>query len=172
MGLGSSLTANADHAPMESHVKAAILYNLARFSEWHEDHVLSETSFNVCTLSEVDMEHALDALKGKTIHERSLDVTHLDNEEDITSDCQVLYVSSTYIEEHDDIEMLDLSKIAQKGILTVGETPDFIEFGGCITIQRFGKKLRFSISQSAMDSANIKPSSKILKLSVDPNGKG
>lgn len=160
--------ASADHSAKESNIKAAILYNLARFSQWSEDHVLMDEKFNVCTLSNTDMNHALDDLSGKSIHGRKIDVIHLQDYAEVTQDCQVLYVSEAYMSENDTTEMLDLSEITQKGILTVGETPDFLESGGCISIQRRGKKLRFSINKQAMDAANIKPSSKILQLSVNP----
>lgn len=158
----------AGEPPKESHLKAAILYNLARFSAWEETSGLPSDLFNVCTLSDPDMQDALDGLSGKNIHNRILSVTHLKTYADVSTDCQVLYVSSSYIAESEDIEMLDLSEISQRGILTVGDTSDFLEFGGCISILRRGKKLKFSINQTAMNSANITPSSKILQLSVKP----
>lgn len=106
---------------------------------------------------------ALSALSGKTIHDRELSITHLANPEDATEDCEVLFISSDQ-----NYDTLDFEDIHESGVLTIGDSPDFLARGGCMSIQRHGKKLKFSINPEAMKKAGIRPSSKILTLAVEP----
>ncbi len=146
----------------ESDIKAAIIFNLARFSEWPESsHHNEGDSFSICSHASKTMEAALDSLSGKVLHGRSLNVIHIYNIEDVSHDCEVLFISNIP-------ENLDLDHLHGQGILTMSDQSTFTQNGGAMSIQRHGKKIRFTINSSAMNDANIRPSSKILSLSVEP----
>ena len=49
-------------------------------------------------------------------------------------------------------------------VLTIGETTDFARMGGVINFIRVKNKIRFEINVAAAKQANLKISSKMLKL--------
>ncbi len=148
----------------ESQVKAAILFNLARFSEWSDDiHAIPDGEFRICTRTTAIMQKALSNLSGKTIHDRKLIITHSARTEQTFKDCEVLFISKDQIP-----TSIDFQSIHDNGVLTVGDFKQFLSLGGAMSIQRQAKKLKFSINSQAMKAANIKPSSKILALAVEP----
>lgn len=100
-------------------------------------------------------------MNGKTIHNRNFKISDIGDDWTNLDQCAVLYVS-----ELDTLENLDLDAVHGHGILTIGDSYEFIEKGGCMSIQRHGKKLKFSINTNALKTANIRASSKILALAV------
>lgn len=109
------------------------------------------------------MQEAFTALSGKTLHKRTLSITHLKTSADAAENCEVLFISSRF-----SIKTPDLDKLHESGVLTIGDSPGFLARGGCMSIQRQGRKLKFSINPEAMEKAKIRPSSKILSLAVEP----
>lgn len=157
----------------EPDVKAAILYNLARFSTWEETNHFHKSNFTICTLFHPEDEYdesvgrAVETLSGRGIHNRVLHTKHLTRDSEVSTDCQVLYVSRSYMEQNGTSEDFDLRGISHKGILTISDFSSFLTMGGCMSIHRSRSKLRFSINQGAMRTAKIRPSSNILRLSVN-----
>ncbi len=146
----------------ETDIKAAIIYNLARFSEWPPAILPNdESSFRLCVLAQDPMAETLQTLSGKSLHGRPLDIQLIAERSEISNTCHLVFFSETISAE------LDFMAIAQRGILTIGDGKDFLDMNGGIAIRRRGKKLGFSINKSVMDVANVSPSSKILSLAVE-----
>jgi len=159
------VSVNANENSSEANVRAAILYNLARFTAWPEDTQnqanLSNNEFRVCTLSGEEMRSAIKALEGKHIHGKKLKVTHLSDIASITSKCHVAFIDN---ESEKDCE--SLYAIADLGVLTIGTSSEFLRRGGGMSIERQRNRLRFSINLNVMSQADLRPSSKILNLAV------
>lgn len=156
--VGLAPTAHAK-VSTENKVKAAIVYNLARFSEWPVKSTQRDPSaFSVCVIAQDAMHEALMALGGKKISKKSIRIVPLPSHKSNASSCNILYISGN--NEHN----FDLDELAENGILTIGETEAFLPAGGGMTILRSNNTLGFSISRTTMLRANIKPSSRILKL--------
>lgn len=159
------LTQSAWATPSKEHqVKAAIMYNLARFSEWKtkgtsQQDKLPNTDFTLC-VAHSGMREALQSLSGKPIHGRVLVVQVLRHASEISASCNIAFLSE------EEAQSLDLIALADLGVLTVGDGDTFLEQHGCISIHRYGSKLGFSINRNAMAHANVHPSSKILRLSA------
>lgn len=157
---------NALATPSKEHqVKAAILYNLARFSEWktedtsQQDETLN-TDFTLC-VAHSGMREALQSLSGKPIHGQVIVVQVLQHASEITAACNIVFLSE------EETQGLNLITLADLGILTIGDGDTFLEHDGCMSIRRYGPKLGFSINRNAMAHANVHPSSKILRLSAE-----
>lgn len=150
------------NATKEETVKAAILYNLARFSEWKSTSLEEENNrFWICATSHDPMIDALNTLEGKLIEGNKVTINILHEPSDNVSNCRILYLSKKVEEKY------DLNALTEKGILTVGERHEFLSKGGGIAIIRKDNKLGFSINKTVMLKANVIPSSKILKLARD-----
>ena len=81
---------------------------------------------------------------------------------DIGSDagCHILFVSNSEKDALKDI----LRKTKGRAVLTVGESEGFAQNGGIINFLTLQNKIRFEINITAADQADLKISSKLLKL--------
>ncbi len=145
----------------EQLVKAAILYNLARFSTWPAvDDAKADGKFRICIFASDYMATPLKSLIGNKIQDLEIDILEFDNFSPISPDCHLFFLSE------ENSKNQDLSVFSELGVLTVGESKKFLEQGGGITIRRYGPKLGFSINRTVMEKINVIPSSKILNLSA------
>lgn len=150
-----------DDAPGEYQVKAAFLYNFARYVTW-PDSVLRRTSspFVFGVLGDDPFGFRLDeALEGKTVGERPA-VVHRYARIDEAAGADVLFVSSS---ERRNLPQI-LAALGNAPVLVVGEGEDFVRHGGMIGLHAEGRKIRFDINLRAVERAGIKPSSQLLKL--------
>ena len=145
----------------EYEIKAAFLYNFATFVEWptsafpHED-----SPFVVGILGEDPFGAALEeAFRGKTLHHRRIVVRRSSELGDLTP-CHLLFISKSERERASRI----LDALKGMPVLKVGDFPGFATLGGCINFTVEGKKVRFEINPEAPKRANLKVSSKLLRL--------
>ncbi len=76
--------------------------------------------------------------------------------------CHVLFVASS---EQRDLEAL-LALVSGLGVLTVGETEDFVTRGGMIKVRRQGRKVGYEVNQLAAQNEGISFSPKVLALAT------
>ena len=144
----------------EYQVKAAFLYNFAKFIEWPDSAFSNENSpIIICVLGYDPFGEALDVMREKTIGRRNILIKRVMDIEDL-EECHILFISSS--------ERRNLSQILRivrnKSVLTVGDTKGFAYSGVIINIASEENRLGFEINVDAAQRAHLKLSSKILKL--------
>ena len=155
------LVLGAAEAPHEYAVKAAFLYNFARFVEWPDDARVSP-SFRICIVGDDPFGTALDdAVRGKKVHHRPVEVTHPDSDD--LAGCHIVFVPSS---EKATVPRL-LTGAAAPGVLTVGETDGFTHAGGIIGMRLQDSKVRFDVNLQAAQRAGLRVSSELLKLATE-----
>ena len=156
------LLAGAGQAQVaEYQVKAAFLYNFAKFVEWPW-HVFKAASdpIAICVLGKNPVENALDeVVAGKTVEGRAFLVRQI-AEVNPGCNCQILFVSSSERKRFWSIA----DSIKGAGILTVGEAPDFAAEGGVINFKLEEGRIRLEINLDAAEHAQLRISSKLLSL--------
>jgi hypothetical protein len=147
--------------PSEYELKAAFLFNFAKFVDWPPNTFASpDVPFLVCVLGTDPFGGALDnALRGKDIAEHPASVARVKRVADI-SGCQILFVAAS--ESHLLPEIL--AKIRGQYVLVIGETDDFASSGGAIQFTLEENRVRFFINPDAADRAGLRISSKLLAL--------
>ncbi|MEC4889917.1 MAG: YfiR family protein [Nitrospira sp.] len=145
----------------EYEIKAAFLYNFSKFVEWPEMALPSKAeTFTICVIGDERMMQATSlTLQDKQVQGRTV-VTRSLRSLDEASACQVLFVEASAI----DVAEWAGSLAKTLPILTVGESDRFIQKGGIIKLFVEDGKLRFEISPQAAARAQLKVSSKLLKL--------
>lgn len=141
-------------------LKAAFLYNFAKFVEWPTETLERTESFKVGLLGKDPFGKELDELmRGKTVHNKPLVVQRLESLE-AAADCQMIFISAS---EADRLEEI-LKTLAGRPVLVVGDMPRFIHRGGMVGLSVENQKVRFSINEKPADAAGLKISSQLLKL--------
>jgi hypothetical protein len=147
-------------AQLEYSVKAAYLFNLAKFVEWPADGVRNRGSVVIGVLGKDPFGSILDAMvRGKTVSGRPLLVRRLDDVSE-AGDCHVVFVSSAERRNIDPI----LERLESSGVLTVSEVESFIEKGGMINFVLQDGSIKLDINLDAARKAGLDISSQLLKV--------
>jgi hypothetical protein len=158
-------TGAQDAQPSEYQVKAAFIFNFAKFVEWPAGVFADAKSpliigiFGENPFGE-DMERAV---RNKTLNQRSITVKLCRTEEEARK-CHVLFISASEKKRLQEI----LNVVGRTNILTVSETEGFVEGGGMINFFREGNKIRFQIEDETAKKAGLKIDSKLLGLAKKP----
>ncbi len=141
-------------------IKAAFLYNFAKFVEWPEDAFASSSSpIKLCILGDDPFGAAIKSIHGKTIRGRDLVINFISKAKDLEQ-CHILFVSAS---EKDKLAQV-INQIKDTNILTVGDMAYFSHHGGMIRLFKAGAKIKFEINIDAARTADLKISSKLLNL--------
>jgi hypothetical protein len=159
--LCSVLFGASGKAPVSEYsVKAAFLYNFARFTEWPETAFLEpESPIRLCVVGEDPFGEELDFIDNKRIHGRHLEVIRVRRVEDIEK-CHILFVTASMGKHVARI----LGLIANWSVLTVGDHEEFAQAGGVISFSNRGNHIGFDINPTAARSAGLALSSRLLSL--------
>jgi hypothetical protein len=145
----------------EYQVKAAFLYNFAKFVEWPAGTFANSTdSIGICIAGQNPFGSTLeDMVQGKKVGERHFEVRRLPDTQQ-TRQCQILFIGAA--EWRRTRALLEGVKIP--GVLTVGETDDFTALGGIINFRLDGPRVRIQVDLQAAEHAKLRISSKLLSL--------
>ncbi|MCP4546863.1 MAG: YfiR family protein [bacterium] len=142
----------------EYRLKAAFLYNFAKFIEWPEKGSDSG-EFILGIYGEDPFGDALDStILGKTVKGHTLTVRYCSGLEEIKG-CRILFAGSS--------ELKMIKELAGLPILLVGEDDKVIENGGIVEFFMEDQRIRFRIHAGRAEKAGLKISSKILRLATD-----
>ena len=144
----------------ELQLKTAIIFNLTKFVEWPPASFRSSTDpIAICVVGESPVSRTLQrAIQGKQVEDRTL-VLRSVSEAKQAAGCHVLFVPSGRSRWRSIVTALKSS-----GVLTVGETDDFVSGGGMINLRTDGARVRIQVNVGAIESAGIKISSELLSL--------
>lgn len=141
----------------EDAIRAAVIYNISRFTVWEDSRFDSPSDPVVLCVSSSDpMAASLQAMDGKPVGGRRIQVrrtSHIDRA------CHMAYV--TQAASGPDY----LNSLRDRGVLTIGESPGFVD-AGAIQLITIGRQIRFEINQKVAERAGAHLSSNLLRLAV------
>jgi hypothetical protein len=148
-------------AGLEYDVKAAFLYNFAKYVEWPDDVFRTDTSAIVFAVVGDDPfgQTLEDNLTNRTVSGRRIEIRRYLDVSTIGT-CHLLFIPAR--DEGDLKEVL--GRLPKAGILTIGEDRGFIEKSGIIGFVVEDNKVRFDINLDAAERARLRISSKLLHL--------
>jgi hypothetical protein len=147
----------------EYEVKAAFLYNFAKFVEWPSSAVQDTTlPFLIGILGRDPFGTILDQLIGpKSVKGKKMLIRRFNDAAGLTY-CHLLFISNS--------ERLNLPQILEKlrgaTTLIVGEMEGFADSQGMVQFVIKDNRVRFMINVDASEEAGLKLSSKLLNLAV------
>ena len=143
----------------EYQLKAAFVYNFTKFIDWPGESVRSLT-FQICVLGQNPFGSELTQLTdGKVIEGHPVQVLIVTNYHLVRS-CQVVFISAS---EDAHLKQI-LSGLRGRSVLTVGDSPGFVDAGGMIELLVEDERMRFEVNLHAANEARLKISAKLLSL--------
>ncbi len=162
----STRTAQAGSTPMPL-VKATLLYNFTRFTDWPAGALAGPASaLVVCLLGDDAIAGALESLAGKQTRGRRLGVRRVTNSQEVVG-CHLLFIGDA---EQGNLAVL-FAALGEAPVLTVAERPDFARIGGIIGLRtQADGHIGFEINLGNASRVGLKLSSKLLDLAeIAPN---
>lgn len=146
--------------PTETEVKAAYLFNLARFVDWPAWSFDSPGSpFIIGVLGDDLMTETLRAtLEGKTVRGRPVAVEQWRRAEDVRA--HILFIGA----QESFVLPRVLRQLDDRPILTVGDMDAFAERGGMVSFVLERRHVRFDVNHERVQRAGLQMSSQVLKL--------
>ncbi len=153
-------TAEPANISREYLIKAAILYNFAKFASWPAAAFSNATApLRICVIGADPFGPALESLNGKTVRNRALVTAPIATVEDAAA-CHILFVSDSEKERLATI----LDAVGVLPILTVADMGQFTSSGGIIALKKVDNRSRIEVNIDAVEKAGLKLSSKLLRL--------
>ena len=153
------LSGNAMSQEIDS-VISALIYNFAKFTQWQESDQ-PEKVWKFCYLDEQDSS-SLNLISKKLLKGKPIEVIRLQKVSDVVN-CQIVYI--------DDDQRSELPRfmiaLQESATLTISGVSGFINMGGMIEIVPNNGRLQFKVNHKRLEQANLKLSSRVLKLAVE-----
>ena len=159
--VGLARCAGQDANSTEYQVKAAYLFNFAKFVEWPAGTFRTPHSpLVICVLGSNPFGSELEgSIAGKTVGGRRLEISHLPRGLD-ASTCQIVFITSS---EKGGIREI-LQRLTGTNALTVGDTSGFTDDGGMINFVWDGGRVRFEANVDAAEHAHLRLSARLLTV--------
>jgi hypothetical protein len=147
--------------PTEYELKAAFLYNFAKFVEWPPSAFANpQSAFLICVLGPDPFGSALDdALLRHSIQGHAVALLRMKRTADMVG-CQILFVPASERNRLPEVT----AKLRGQSVLVIGENEDFAASGGVIQFALEQNRIRFLINTDAADRSGLKFSSRLLAL--------
>jgi hypothetical protein len=153
---------NSSAGQNEYDVKAAVLFRCLELVQWPTpigSAPAAQTPIVIGVLGKNPFGASLDSFSRKVLAGRPLVVTRLSNVADVAG-CNLVFISASEKKQTAKI----LKKLAGLPVLTVGETPGFVEAGGMLNLMVDGKNLRLGVNKAAAEKAGIILDPQLVKL--------
>jgi hypothetical protein len=144
----------------EYEVKAAFIYNIAKFVEWPEK-ALSESKsvFNLCIIGADPFGRSVQQIEGKIVKGRRLEVTRVASVREVKG-CNALFISRSEKE-----RLAGITEAAGSlSVLTIGDTEGYAPGGVMVNFRLEQRKVRFDIDLEKTKRSRLLISAQLLKL--------
>ncbi len=147
----------------EYELKAAFLYNFTQFVRWPDSSFSAPDSpFQLCIVGEDPFGKTLDDLVTTEYVDNHPIVVRRIRDVENTSLCHMAFVSAKTSIPFESV----LETIGDRPVLVVGDLPDIAEKGGTIAFRVVNNRIRVEVNLASARTANLRISSKLLRLST------
>jgi hypothetical protein len=159
--------AESEHTVSEYEVKAAYVYNFAKFVEWPAAHFSSpKAPITIGVIGDEEFAALLEkAVKNKLVQEHAFQVRHLKWPADLGA-CNLVYVPFNEQKRFRQIT----EGLQDRPVLTITEVEEKSQARGILNLFIEGGKVQFEVNIAGADKAKLRISSKLLRLARGTTG--
>jgi hypothetical protein len=141
-------------------LKAAFIYNFAKFTEWPAAPV--QESFVLCVVGDAAVGDALvQTVKARVLAGQNLSVS-FSTSGDPSPKCRLIYISGVTARQAEQV----IAGRRDVPVLTISDLEGFTELGGTAKFFFENGRLRFSVNRASAERAHLHISSKLLSLAI------
>ena len=158
------LTASAQDVT-EPKLKAAYIYNFAKFTQWPADATTAGSPLFLCVVGDPAIGRALDqAVKGLTLSGRTITVPQLAADTPSLGGCHIAYLSGLTATQSAKI----ITGLRDTSVLTISDAQAFTKAGGIAQFFFENGRLLFDVNLASVKRARLQISSRLLTLARTP----
>lgn len=144
----------------ESQIKAAYLYNFAKFVEWPAQALPAGADILLCVVGNNVLDDEINALDQRKIGERLLRVVLTDYADPSLNHCHLLFIGSSEQARF----LVTLKVLGNAPVLTLSDIDDFAEKGGGIGLLYRDNKVVFEVNLEAIRNGQLHLPSQLLNI--------
>jgi hypothetical protein len=147
----------------EANLKAVFIYNFTRYVEWDTSSIKGD--FVIAVIGNSPVSAALSEIsRTNKVGNRKIVVRRYSTPGEIRGDCHILFISK-----NNPYSLTYTLERANKGTLTVSESPGYAKQGTAFNFVIVRDKLKFEANLKALYLSGLKVSSQLLKLATIVN---
>lgn len=146
----------------DAQIKAAYLYNFAKFIEWPADTVAADAPLTLCVIGNNVLDGALQALDGRKAGEHALRVEARGFADFNPAGCHLLFVGATEQPRF----LVTLKTVGRAPVLTLSDIADFAEKGGGIALLFRDNKVVFEVNLESIRNAGLRLPGQLLNIAT------
>ncbi len=147
----------------EPALKAAFIYNFAKFTEWPADVMTAGRPMVLCVLGDAAIGEALErAVSGRNLAGHSIGVLQSARDERPRDECHLLYVSGVTAGQAAQV----VAELRDAPVLTISDIDGFTRAGGIAQFFFEHGRLRFGVHLESARRARLRISSRLLALAT------
>ena len=151
---------NAQSNSGEQQIKVAMIYNMAKFTEWPPESLpADQNQFLICILGQGQLGRAVETLQSKQVRGRSISIRSISQPEE-AANCQILVIAES---ERQHIAA-SLERTRQDKLMTVSDSDEFAKAGGSVGFYVEDGKVRLEINTSSLQLHKVRIDAQVLKL--------
>lgn len=151
----------------EAQIKAAYLYNFAKFVEWPAEVLPPGAEMVLCVVGNNVLDGALQALDGRQAGGRSLRVVSRSHADLNPNGCHLLFIGSSEQSRF----VLILKDLRAAPVLTLSDIDDFAEKGGGISLLFRENKVVFEVNLEPIRNARLHVPGQLLNIASTVYGR-
>jgi uncharacterized protein DUF4154 len=147
----------------ESALKAAFIFNFAKFTEWPAGVMVTGEPLVLCVLGDAAIGEALErAVKSRTVLGHPMDVSQAASSGPPREGCHILYVSGVTASQAAKL----VAGLRDAPVLTMSDADGFTQVGGIAQFFFVQGQLRFNVHLESAKRARLRISSRLLALAT------
>lgn len=144
----------------EAQIKAAYLYNFAKFVEWPAEVMSEDSEILLCVIGDNALNGSLDALNGRKTGGRLLRVEQRNYADPRLSSCHMLYIGNSEQQRF----LVTLKALQNAPVLTLSDIENFAEKGGGIGLVLRNNKVVFEVNLEPIRNARLHVPGQLLNI--------
>lgn len=149
--------------PQEYKLKAAYLFNFARFISYPDEAIVQNQGIlNFCVIGPNPFASLLSKVESKRVQNYQLKVHYLQRSSDLQQ-CHIAFYTDLSVS---DLKTLDFENDDSLTV-NVSDTPGFVDSGGDIEFVVKHERLQFIINNSSLISKGLQPRASLLELAAE-----
>lgn len=156
------IVANAQPGAQEANLKAAFIYNFTKYIDWNQYD--STDAFIIGVIGYSPVTSSLNEIAAtNTVNDKKIEVKVYNNPDEIEF-CNILFIPK-----ETSYPLSSILAKMNKGMLTISEEPGFAVKGTAFNFVIKNGKLKFEANLKALNQADVKARSQLLKLAIIVN---
>jgi hypothetical protein len=144
---------------IEQKIKAGLIYNFLKYTQWPQGTSPSAGSIVVCLFGGDSFDGNLQPMSGRTVNERTIEVRDVKSAADV-SPCALIVLNGAKKQEWPQLK----AALAHQDVMTVSDFEGFALAGGMIEFTRNDSRIGVKINTEAVAATHLVVQDRLLKL--------